>query len=322
MIKAKWLGLILAAAMILSVFSGCTPAPVTWTETVQVAALKGPTALGMLNMMEEYQDNAENPYKFTIAAEPNDVVAMINKGEVDIAAIPTNLASTLYHKKGEIKMLALNTLGVLYVVENGNEIQSVSDLEGKTIYSTGQGAVPEYALNYVLEKNNLTDKVTVEYKGQHAELTTLMAAGKASVAVLPQPFVTAAQAKNPGIRVAIDLTQEWEAANNATLTMGCVVVRNEFLLEHEDIVKSFMAAYEASAIKANEDVDGTAKLAGRYDIVAQAVAQKAIPACNIVYIDGAEMKTKANTFFAALAGMNPASIGGKLPDDGLYYIAK
>ncbi len=322
MTKTKWLTLILSAAMILLVCAGCNPAPVTWTETVRVAALKGPTALGMLNMMEEYKDNAQNPYEFTIAAEPTDVVAMINKGEVDIAAIPTNLAATLYNKNGAIKMLALNTLGVLYVVENGNEIQSVSDLEGKTIYSTGQGAVPEYALNYVLEKNLLTDKVTVEYKGQHAELTALMAAGKASVAVLPQPFVTTAQANNPNIRVAIDLTQEWEAANNATLTMGCVVVRNEFLQEHEDIVKSFMAAYEASAIKANEDVDGTAKLAGQYEIVAEAVAQKAIPACNIVYIDGAEMKTKSTTFFEALAGMNSASVGGKVPDDGLYYIAE
>lgn len=336
--KMKWIILLLVVVMSLSVFTGCTVAKdsssdaaqtssdsaVTWTETVKVAALKGPTALGMVNMMKEYKDSKSNPYQFTIQTQPTDIAPMLNKGEVDIAAIPTNLAATLYNKSGKIQMLALNTLGVLYLLEQGNTIQTVADLKGKTIYSTGEGAVPEYALNYVLEQNGLTvgKDVQVVYKAAHDELAALMAIDKAAIAVLPQPFVSTVLAKNKEVRVALDLTKEWENANQATLTMGCVVVRKAFLDEHPEIVASFLTAYKVSAEKALSDIDGTAKLSGEFDIVGEAIAKQAIPNCNIVFIDGEEMKTKANSFFTVLSGANPQSVGGKVPDDGLYYIAK
>ena len=342
----KITGVLLAAVLVLSAFAGCQKVTdnssaagggsvssqtdsanaVTWTEPVKVAALKGPTALGMLNMMEEeaQKDSTLNPYQFTVAGKPEDVVAKLTSKEVDIAAIPTNLAATLYNKNGSVKMLALNTLGVLYLLEKGDTIKTAADLKGKTIYSTGQGAVPEYALNYVLEQNGLkvgTD-VTVEYKTEHSELAALMASNQATIAVLPQPFVTTVTSKNADIRVALDLTKEWEKANSATLTMGCVVVRSEFLNEHADIVDAFMKSYQASSEKAVSNVEATAKLSGKYDIVAEAVAKQAIPQCNIVYIAGTEMETKANSFFEVLAKANAKAVGGKVPDNGIYYIAK
>ncbi len=324
--------LVLAVAMAAVTFVGCNEvkdnssseassaaaSSVPAAEKIRVAALNGPTALGMLNMMDN------QAYTFSVFSKPDEVTAALNQGNLDIAAVPTNLAATLYNKNGSVKLLALNTLGVLYVLEKGDTIKSVKDLKGKTIYSTGQGAVPEYALNYVLEQNGLTvgEDVTVEYKSEHTELASLMAADKASIAVLPQPFVTTVLNQNSDVRVALDLTEEWESANNATLTMGCIVVRTEFLEQNKTAVDAFLAAYKVSAEKANTDIDGTAALAEQHNIIKAAVAKKAIPECNIVYIDGAEMKTKASSFFSVLANANPKSIGGKLPDDNLYYIGE
>ena len=328
----RFVSLAMAAAMVISVFAGCSKvedntssganasaaSSASQTEKIRVAALNGPTALGMLNMMDN------EAYEFTVFSKPDEVTAELNKGTIDIAAVPTNLAATLYNKNGSVKLLALNTLGVLYVLEKGNSIQSVKDLKGKTIYSTGQGAVPEYALNYVLEQNGLTvgKDVTVEYKTEHTELASLMAADKASIAVLPQPFVTTVLTQNSEVRVALDLTKEWESANNATLTMGCLVARTEFVEQNKAAVDAFLTAYKTSTEKANSDVDGTAKLAEQHNIIKEAVAKKAIPECNIVYIAGEEMKTKANSFFSVLEKANSKSIGGKLPDDNLYYISE
>lgn len=328
----RFVGFVLAAAMTMTVLAGCrtvedntssasetsTISSAAQTAKIRVAALNGPTALGMLNMMDN------EAYEFSVFSKPDEVTAELNKGTVDIAAVPTNLAATLYNKNGSVKLLALNTLGVLYVLEKGNSIQSVKDLKGKTIYSTGQGAVPEYALNYVLEQNGLTvgEDVTVEYKTEHTELASLMAADKASIAVLPQPFVTTVLTQNSEVRVALDLTKEWESANNATLTMGCIVARTEFLEQNKEAVEAFLAVYKASAEKASSDVDGTAKLAEQHNILKEAVAKKAIPECNIVYIAGNEMKTKANSFFTVLEKANSKSIGGQLPDDKLYYISE
>ncbi|MBS5660082.1 MAG: ABC transporter substrate-binding protein [Clostridiales bacterium] len=323
---------ILAAIMLFAFASGCQKTENTSSvdrtgstptiNPIQVAALKGPTALGMLNLMNS--DKETENYEFTIKSKPDEVVALLTSKSADIAAVPTNLAATLYNKNSSVKLLALNTLGVLYVLEKGDTIQSVKDLKGKTIYSTGQGAVPEYALNYVLEQNGLTvgKDVTVEYKTEHTELAALMAADKASVAVLPQPFVTTVTSANADVRVALDLTKEWENVNHTTLTMGCLVVRTEFLENNQPAVEQFLSAYKESAKKAVSDVEGTAKLAEEFDIIKEAVAKKAIPACNIVYIDGQDMKTKAIGFFNVLHQANPKSIGGKMPDENLYYINK
>ncbi len=328
----RFVSFAMAAAMTMTVLAGCNKvedndssvsntsvaSSAAQAAKIRVAALNGPTALGMLNMMDN------EAYEFSVFSKPDEVTAELNKGTIDIAAVPTNLAATLYNKNGSVKLLALNTLGVLYILEKGDTIQSVKDLKGKTVYSTGQGAVPEYALNYVLEQNGLTvgKDVTVEYKTEHTELASLMAADKASIAVLPQPFVTTVLTQNSEVRVALDLTKEWESANNATLTMGCIVARTEFLEQNKEATEAFLTAYKTSTEKATSDVDGTAKLAEQHNIIKEAVAKKAIPECNIVYIDGEEMKAKANSFFTILEKANPKSIGGKLPDDNLYYISK
>ena len=298
---------------------------------VNVIALKGPTAMGMVKLMDDSDqgDTGANQYQFSIVASPDEVVPQIVQGNADIAAVPANLASVLYNKEGvDVSVLAVNTLGVLYIVENGDTIHSVADLKGKTIYASGKGATPEYALNYMLTANGIDPEkdVTIEYKSEHSECVSALAADEDAVAMLPQPFVTVAMTQNENIKIALDLNEEWENAatedgKKASLITGVVIARNEFIAEHPDAVALFMEQYEASVGYVNENVSDAAQLIGNYDIVAAPVAEKALPYCNITFIAGKEMKEKLSSYLNVLAEQNPAAVGGALPKDDLYYNA-
>lgn len=298
--------------------------------TVRVGGLKGPTAMGMVKLMEEdAAGTTANDYEFTLAGSADEINPLLIKGELDIAAVPTNVASVLYNKtEGQVEILALNTLGVLYVVENGNTIQSVEDLRGKTIYSTGKGATPEYALNYILGENGLTagTDVTVEYKSEHSELASLLAAGQADLAVLPQPFVTSVLAKNPDVRIALNLTEEWDKVteDGSKLTMGALVVRKDFAESNPEAVRNFLKEYQISTqyVTDEANLDDAAALIEQYGIISAAVAKQALPYCNIVCITGEEMRTAAEGFLSILAKANPQSVGGTLPAEDFYYIGE
>ena len=298
--------------------------------TVNVMALKGPTAMGMVQLM----DNAEagpvngNSYTFTIAASADEVTPKLVQGEADIAAVPANLASVLYNNtEGQVQVLAINTLGVLYIVENGDSVQTVSDLAGKTIYASGKGSTPEYALNYILSENGIDPEtdVTIEWKSEHSECVAALASDENGIAMLPQPFVTTAQTQNENLRVALDLTEEWDAlqadaeAPSALLT-GVVVVRTAFAEEHPEAVNAFLDSYKESVDYVNANVTDAAALIEKYDIVTAAVAEKALPYCNITFIEGTEMQEKLSGYLNVLYEQNPTSVGGALPADDFYYI--
>ena len=268
-------------------------------------------------------------YQFSIAAAVDEVTPMLVKGEVDIAAVPANLASVLYNNtEGQVQVMAINTLGVLYLMGSGEEITAVEELKGKTIYASGKGATPEYALNYMLTANGIDPEkdVTIEYKSEHSECVAALAANEDAVAMLPQPFVTVAMTQNENIRVALDLTEEWEKSSadgdtKATLITGVVIARNDFIEAHPDAVESFLQQYEASVNYVNDNVAEAAVLVGNYDIVAAQVAEKAIPECNITFIAGNDMKAKLSSYLGILFEQNPAAVGGALPNDDFYYNA-
>lgn len=294
---------------------------------VNVYGLKGPTGIGLVNLWKAGEDGtALNDYKVEALASPDDAVAKISNKEADIAAIPTNLAATLYQKTGgTIQVLAVNTLGVLHIVENGDTIQKVSDLKGKTIYSTGQGSNPEYVLNYVLRENGLDPEkdVTVKFVTENDELATKLATGEAEIAMVPEPVVTTTLSKNADLRVALDMTKEWEAVagDKSALMMGCVVGRKEFIEQNPQAVKDFLTEYKASVEKALDDIDGTAALCETYGIIPKAaVAKQAIPRCNLTYVDGADMKEQLGGYLKVLFDADPKSVGGTMPDDNFYYL--
>ena len=296
------------------------------TDALRIAGLKGPTTMGLVNLLSMEEDGtASMDYDLQLYGAADEIVPLLMKGELDMAAIPANLAATLYQKtEGGIQAVAVNTLGVLYVVEKGGDtIQSMADLAGRTILSTGKGTTPEYVLRYLLTKNGLDpDKdVKIEYYSEASEVTAQMAASKKdAIAVLPQPYVTAAQLKDSSLRVVLDLTKEWNKVCDTQLITGVTVVRTEYAKENPDIVANFLRDYEKSIKAAQTDVAGTAALCEETGVVAKkAIAQKALPQCNIVYRVGDEMKADVNAYLKVLCDASPAAVGGKLPDANFYY---
>lgn len=327
----KKLAVFLAALLVATGLTACGQKEEVSSEpavTAKVAALKGPTSMGMVKMMADQKDAKEKNYEFTIGSSPDEIAPKFLKGEFDIVALPSNLASILYNKsQGKVQVLAINTLGILYLMENGDSVKSIEDLKGKTVYSSGKGAVPEYAFNYILKANGLnpdTD-LRVEYKSEHTEALAALLNDKSGLAVLPQPFATVASLKNKDLRTALDLSKEWDkASKNAKSTMitGVVVVNKDFAAKYPEKIKKFMADYKASIDYTNTNVDDAAKLIEENNIVPAAVAKKAIPQCNITYIDGSDMKDKLSGYLQVLFEANPKSVGGKMPADDFYYVQK
>ena len=294
---------------------------------LHVAALLGPTGIGMVKLMEGLEAGAYSDLdaSVSLAASPDELTGKLITGELDVACVPTNLAAVLYQKTGGgVKLAALNTLGVLYVLEKGESVRSVADLAGKTVYATGEASMPEYIVDYVLSRNGLSDAVTVEYLTEHAELASKAVAGEVELCILPEPFVSRVVAKNPDMRVALSLTEEWNAASPGThLSMGCIVVRSELLDDpaKKAAVDAFLRAYADSADFVAQNPEEAAKLVVRFGIMDdEQLAASAIPRCNIVYIDGEAMQQSASALYQVLFAANPKSVGGALPDDALYYL--
>lgn len=310
--------MIAAAVMLFSLaaFAACSKKQDD-TE-IRIAALKGPTGMGMVKLADK--QNYPN-YTVSIEASPDALNPRIISGEVDVAAVPVNLASVLYNKlDGDISVLAVSTLGVLYVVEAGSEVNSVADLAGKTVYATGQGATPEYILNYLLDKNGVAGSVEVNYVGEHAALATMLADGSAEIGMLPEPNVTSTLAGNDNLRIALNLTEEWNKVCSTELVQGVVIARKSFVNEHPEAIEQFLREYEKSSAFVNENIDEAAKLIVDAGILGNVeIAKKAIPNCNISFSKGEAMHKAVEGMLTVLFEANPKSIGGKLPDKDFYY---
>jgi len=298
---------------------------------INIAALKGPTAMGMVKLISDSEQGTSlNNYNFSIYATTDEIVAKIGKGELDVAAVPANLSSVLYNNtKGKISVAAINTLGVLYVVQKMNTddakaITSIQDLKNTTIFSTGKGTTPEYVLNYILLSNGIDSKkdVDIQFKSEATEVVANMAlvSAKSSIAVLPEPFVTTAQTKDENLKTVLDLTKEWDnLQTGSSLVTGVIIVRNEFIENNKEAFNNFLDEYKESTDYINTNVKDGSNLVEKYDIVPSSIAEKAIPKCNITFIEGEEMQQKLNGYLKVLFNQNPKSIGGKLPDETFYY---
>ena len=312
----KIVSLMLAVAMLL------LPAALA-EDAVRVGALKGPTGMGAAQMAKEKADR----YAFTLSGAPDELVPLLVKGDLDIAAVPANLGAVLYNNtNGAIRVLAVNTLGVLYIVERGDTVHTVADLKGRTLVTAGKGATPEYALNYILRGNGLDPEkdVTIEFKSEHAECLAAVLQDESVVAMLPQPIATVALGKADDMRIALDLNAEWDALqadaeNPSGLITGIAVARADFIDNNPEAVEQFMADYAESVAFTQEDPAAAAALIGELGIVEAGPAEKALPYCNIVFIAGDEMKTKLSGYLAELFSQDPAAVGGALPGEDFYY---
>lgn len=336
----KIINLCLALVLSATVFAACgAPSPVSETEapassaapetadpaavtpvSLRVASLKGPTTMGMVKLMQDAEDGlTQNDYAFQMTGTADEIVPLLVKGDIDIALVPANLAAVLYQKtEGGIQVAAVNTLGVLYVMENGDTVHSMADLEGKTVYTPGKGTTPEYVLRYVLAQNGVTCKV--EFLSEATEAAAKFETTENCIVLLPQPYATAVAAKDSSVRAALDMTQEWDRVCDTPLITGVVVARKAFIEENAAAFETFMTEYTASTQWVTANTDAAAALVAKYGIVEkEPIAKKALPACNITCLTGAEMKAAVEGYLSVLFQAEPKSVGGGLPEADFYY---
>lgn len=331
----KLLAILLALTLVFAL-AGCksndtvSTAPENSSETytavdMSVACMTGPTGIGMAKLMADSDANAtENNYTFTVASAASDITGKFLNGEINIASVPTNVAATLYNKtEGKVRMLAVNTYGVLSILEKGNTIKSVADLKGKTIYSTGQGQNPEFILKYILTENGINPEtdVTINFVSSE-DLVAKLISGEAEVALAPEPAATTVMVKNQELNRALSINDEWAKVSDSKLMMGCIIALDSYVTVNEKAVEKFLEEYEKSVKFATENIDETATHCAAYNITAtDVIAKKAIPTCNLCYVTGSDMKNNVNAYYNVLFNADATSVGGKLPADDLFYKA-
>ena len=320
--KILTLGLILAMA--LTMFTACSSeeVPSTVSQTVNIAALNGPTGMAMVDLMD-----MEDKYAITTYQAPTDITAKIINGEVDVAAVPSNLAAVLYNKtEGDIVAVSPIALGMLQILGNNADVQEVSDLAGKTIIASGQGGTPEYVLQELLQDNGLTiyEGVNVQWVASHSEVNTQLLSQEGTIAMIPEPFVSTALAQGQeGVTKLFDLNELWEEATGQQLPMGVLVATRSFAEDRSDDLKVLLSDLQASVDYVNDSPAEAAKAIVEHGFIGdEAIAEAAIPNCHIVLYTGdnaAEGIEMLKTFNQTLYDMDPASVGGALPDENLYY---
>ena len=321
------LAMLTAALMLVSMLAGCAGAPPQGdveSVEIRIGGLRGPTSMGMVRLMDDAEaGETSNHYTFQIAGSADELTPKLLKGELDIAALPANLASVMYNNTDkEIQLLAINTLGVIYIVETGDDVHSMADLKGQTIYATGKGSTPEYALRYLLEENGVDPDadVDIQWKSEPSESVAILQAS-GGIAMMPQPYVTVAQMQLDNLRVAVDFTEEWDVLDNgSTLITGVLVVRKEFAGQYPKQIATFLNEYKASTEYVNANISEAAQLVEKFDIVKAQVAERAIPYCYITYVAGEDMTEPMNGYLSVLFEQNPKAVGGAMPADDFYYV--
>lgn len=322
-------GLVMTLLVALALLGACGapagPTPTPARTPVRIASLRGPTTMGLVGLMADAEaGRTRHDYRVSVVGTPDEIVPRVVQGEADVAMVPANLAAALHNRTGgAVRVIAVNTLGNLYVVESGRTVASVADLRGRTVYATGKGASPEFCLEHILRANGLEPGVDValEWKSEHAELAALLAAGADVVAMLPQPFVALVQAQNPSVRVALDLDAEWERVSpDAGLVMGVAIADTGWATRNPGLLADFLSDYEASTRFVDTDLAAAAELVVQYGLAPDvAVASSAIPASHLTFLTGPAMRAELEGYLKVLFAAEPASVGGALPGDDFYH---
>ena len=295
--------------------------------TINIASMKGPTSIGLVKLYSDSDnDLTHNHYNYSVYGAADEITGGLIKGEIDVAAVPANLASVLFNKtEGGIITAGINTLGVTYILTTDPNVNTLQDLKGKTIYATGQGTTPEYTLRHILSSNGIDpDKdVNIQYYKEGSEVVANASLADNAILMLPQPYATIAMNQMENCRNIIDLNKEWsKISEDSNIVTGVIVVRKEFLENNREDFDKFLEEYGNSTEFANKNTEECAELLEKYDIFKAAIALKAIPYCNVTLITGTAMKEQLIPYLQVLSDANPASVGGSIPDDTGFYINK
>ena len=317
--------LIFLIITVIFVFTGCRKKQDS-TAIINIASLKGPTSIGLVKLYTDSDDNkTELKYNYSICATADEIATMLIKGELDAAAIPANLAAILNKKTdGKVRIAGINTLGVLYILTKGTDISDIAELKGTTIYSTGQGTTPEYTLRHILSSNGLDpDKdVNIEYYKEASEIASKMVSEKSAIAMLPEPYVEVVKANDANVKVALSLNDEWHKIHpGSNIVTGVIVVSEDFINNNRKAFDTFMKEYRTSTEYTKTNTNECADLVEKLGIFKASVAKKAIPDCNIVFINDKSVKQYLDEYFGVLFEENKASVGGQLPSDDAYFLS-
>jgi NitT/TauT family transport system substrate-binding protein len=294
-------------------------------EVVVVESLRGPTGLGIAKLAG---DNPILPGDFDVeyrfSSAPDVTVSNVLSGEADIAALPTNVAARLYSAGVPYRILAVNTLGVLYIVSTDPAIEDLGDLEGRELLVSGRGANPDIILRALLEGRGIDpdEDLAIRY-ANHTEAAQLLLSGREQSALLPEPFVTRVLQQSPGARIAVDIQEEWQRQLGAgsTIGLGCIVVHNRLVEEEPAFVATFLEEYLASVewVRSNPEQAGPIVEELGVGFTAEE-AREAIPRANLVGLFGVEAYRAIDPYFRALYAFDPASLGGSLPGQDLFVM--
>lgn len=323
--KFKYLlKIVLAGLIVSSMLSGCSKKETPQTEyqivePIQIAALNGPTGIGMVQLMEDQN----NQYNISIYQSPDEIVGKLVSGEMDIACVPSNLAAVLYQKtQKNIQLLGTNTLGVLYIVENGERIERIEDLKGQTLILAGKGSAPEYILDHLLITAGIdpVKDITKEFMANHTDVVSTVLTKSGAIALLPEPHVSIAQSKEENIRVAVDINKTWQNNEALDLPMGVIVANKEFIATKEKDLGIFLDSYKKSVAFVNDSTQEAAVLVAKHKLLPnEELAKEAIPKCNIVFRDAKASRDSLDKFYQILSGVDPKAVGGSVPDEAFYY---
>ena len=310
-------GLFLLAIASLS----CAAAQQTPSE-IRIAGLKGPTSIGMLELIHDAPVLDGTATKFEIVTTPDLMVSRILSGSTDVAFLPINLAANLYAKGVPIVLAATTGDGVIYLVTSLPGITTIRDLAGRKVYNAERGSTPEFVLDYLLERNGIdpVNGLTVDYSFSHIELAQQIAAGRIDTAVLPEPFATMAMAQNPKLHIAIDLQKAWEQAvgSSSPYPTSAMVVRRSVAEQHPALVSALLGAERQSIDWVNANPQEAGALAEKYIGLPAAIVARAMPRLNLRFVSAQASKTEVDRFLRILSSFSPASVGGKLPDAHFY----
>lgn len=289
-------------------------------DALRIGSMKGPTSIGLASMMDQEQG------QFTVVGAADELTPLLLQDQIDIALVPANVAAVLYARtEGQIQVIDVNTLGVLYGISLDEGINNVEDLRGRTVYMTGKGTVPEYTFMALLAAANIsTDDLAIEFCSEPTEVVAQISQHDGAVGILPQPYATACTLKNENLHTVLDLTEAWAqmtGGQKGDVVTGVTVAKTSTIEEKEGAVKLFLQRHAASAEVAQTDPSAiVAKVIELGIIENETLAEKAIPNCNVVCYTGEEMKNALAGYLQALFDQNAEALGGSLPGDDFYFM--
>ncbi|MFH0762187.1 MAG: ABC transporter substrate-binding protein [Bacteroidota bacterium] len=305
-------------------FTGCRYSRQESSD-IRIITLKGPSAMGMINLIDSAVTIAGRPLAIEVIDEPMQVRARMLVDKPEIAVLPLNMAAIMYNKGVDYQLLAVPVWGTLYLTGTDSTIRNWDDLKGKTVHLMGKGATPDILFRYLLEKHGISPDhdIRLDYSfPTHIDLSNAMIAGQASLAVLSEPMFSLAQARNPGIRLIMDMDIEWAEAvpEDPTFPQTAIMVRTDFARDHWKDISTIAEAWKRSTEFVNNNPEMAAERIAYHKILPDAaVALRSIPRCRLFFRYADEIRPAIKGNLNVFLIFNPDAVGGRLPDEKFIY---